>query len=247
MREKYVSNEPTLFALVKELAAQAPLAADDRDAILALPLKRRDVAASTYIVCEGEQTTSCSILIDGFAYRHKLSGDGARQILSLQLPGEALDFQNVFLPYADHNVQALTACTLAVVPRSALIDIVRTRPAVAHAILIAALVEASIFREWILNVGRRDARARVAHLLCEFATRMDAHGLSQGGAYSLPMTQEQIGDATGLTAVHVNRTIKALEADGLIQRHGRSISFPDLASLRDVGGFSSLYLHTAVE
>jgi CRP-like cAMP-binding protein len=105
------------------------------------------------------------------------------------------------------------------------------------------MVEASIYREWLLNNGRRDARARIAHLLCELVVRSDALGINLGGNYNLPMTQEQIGDAVGLTAVHVNRTLKSLSNDGLITLTGRGISFPDWDRLKDEAGFNSRYLH----
>jgi CRP-like cAMP-binding protein len=108
---------------------------------------------------------------------------------------------------------------------------------------VDALIDASIFREWVLNVGRRDARSRIAHLICEFAVRADAAGLSTNGRYELPMTQEQIGDATGLTSVHVNRTLKTLAADGLLHRDKRFLTVTDPGHMRSVADFSALYLH----
>jgi CRP-like cAMP-binding protein len=119
----------------------------------------------------------------------------------------------------------------------------RERPAVGHAILVKILVEASIFREWVLNVGRRDSRMRLAHLLCELGVRLEAEGLAEDYGYELPMTQEQLADALGLTPVHVNRTLKALEEEGLIVRSKRSVSFPDWKRLRLVGDFNQRYLH----
>jgi CRP-like cAMP-binding protein len=119
----------------------------------------------------------------------------------------------------------------------------RERPAVGHAVLVKILVESSIFREWVLNVGRRDSRMRLAHLLCELGVRLDAEGLAEDYGYELPMTQEQLADALGLTPVHVNRTLKALEEEGLIVRSKRSVSFPDWKRLRSVGDFNQRYLH----
>ena len=181
--------------------------------------------------------------MSGFAFRHKLTDDGARSIVSIHVPGEPLDFQHLFLEEADHNVQTLTRGDAALIPRSAIHQLALERPAVMHAIVVSISVEASIFREWVLNVGRRDARARVAHLLCEFAIRLDAQGLTGSDGYVLPMTQEQIGDATGLTSVHVNRMLKGLETDGLVKRNGRLVSFPDWQGLRDIAGFGERYLH----
>jgi CRP-like cAMP-binding protein len=118
------------------------------------------------------------------------------------------------------------------------------RPNVAHAMWIDTLVDGSIFREWIANVGRRDARTRIAHLLCEFSIRLRVAGLGSEARYELPMTQEQLADATGLTSVHVNRTLKALEQDGVIERpNPRSIWVGNWRRLAEVGDFDTGYLH----
>jgi CRP-like cAMP-binding protein len=138
----------------------------------------------------------------------------------------------------------LTPGTVALIPRDQIIQLTLERPKIAHAMWIDTLVDASIFREWIMNVGRRDARTRVAHLLCEFSLRLKLAGLGQDNSYELPMTQDQLADATGLTSVHVNRTIKLLEAQGLIDRSSpRSIHIGDWRKLAEVGDFDSNYLH----
>jgi CRP-like cAMP-binding protein len=182
-------------------------------------------------------------LLSGFAFRQKLTGEGSRQIVALHIPGDALDFQNLFLDVSDHSIQMLTRSEVAFVAIKDLQALSRQRPAVGHAIVVKILVEASIFREWVLNVGRRDAKARVAHLLCELGVRLDAEGLAEDYSYEMPMTQEQLADAVGLTPVHVNRTLKALEAEGLIVRSKRSVSFPDWKKLRGTGDFNQRYLH----
>jgi CRP-like cAMP-binding protein len=232
-----------LHLLVRKLETHAPLAVEDRQALLDLSYSRRTLEASTYLVREGDMPVRCGILLSGFAYRQKHTGDGLRQIVALHIPGEAVDFQNLFLDISDHSVQMMTRGDVAFVPRAEFQDLVRSRASIAHAILIDILVEGSIFREWVLNVGRRDARTRMAHLLCEFAIRMQAQGLADIGGYDLPITQEQLADALGLTAVHVNRTLKALEAGGLITRNKRSISFPSWERMRDVADFNQRYLH----
>lgn len=232
-----------LELLVRTLSAHAALSADDRKQLLALPFSLRTLHRNGYLVREGEPPAGCGIIVSGHAYRHKLTGDGNRQIVSFHIPGEPIDLQTLFLAYADHNVQALTEVQLAMVSRPAMEALVLRNAGVARAVLIFCLVEASISREWTLNVGRRNARARLAHLLCEFAVRMDHMGLAPPEGYALPMTQEHIGDALGLTAVHVNRTIKALEGEGLIARAGRTLSFPNIDALREIADFNPLYLH----
>jgi CRP-like cAMP-binding protein len=238
-------NAPSnpLELLLRKLETHVALSEADRQAVLALPYTLRNMEPHAYLVREGERPDTCCVLITGFAYRQKLTKDGTRQIVAVHIPGEPLDFQHLFLDEADHNVQMLTRGTLAVIPREALQKLVRERIGVSHAVLVTILVEASIFREWVVNVGRRDARARMAHLLCEFSARLEAQGLSDEYGYELPMTQEQLADALGLTSVHVNRTIKTLEAEGYIVRAGRNIVFPDWERMQSVADFNRRYLH----
>ncbi len=232
-----------LELLVRNLELRSPLPPEDRVAVLGLPFTLRTLEAATYTVREADAPEHCAVLVSGFAYRQKLTGDGSRQIVALHIPGDALDFQNLFLNISDHSLQMLTRAEVAFVPIHDLQVLARERPAVGHAILVKILVEASIFREWVLNVGRRDSRMRLAHLLCELGVRLDAEGLAEDYGYELPMTQEQLADALGLTPVHVNRTLKTLEAEGLIVRSKRSVSFPDWKRLRLVGDFNQRYLH----
>ncbi len=184
-----------------------------------------------------------ALLLSGLAYRHKLTPDGSRQIVSLHIPGDMVDLEGSLLKVMDHNVQVLTHAEIAFVPGEAIRQMIEAHPRIGHAMWVDTLIDGSIFREWVVNVGRRDARARIAHLLCEFARRLEVAGLGEKGGYSFPMTQEQLADATGLTSVHVNRTLKSLEAEGLIKREKRFVLIPDWERLRDVAGFNELYLH----
>jgi CRP-like cAMP-binding protein len=232
-----------LELLVRNLELRSPLSPEDRKAVLELPYTLRTLEPSTYIVREADPPTSCCVMVSGFAYRQKLTGEGARQIVAIQIPGDGVDFQNLFLNVSDHSVQMLTRGEVAFVDRALIQELARSRASIGHAILVKILVEASIFREWVLNVGRREARTRMAHLLCEFAVRLEAEGLADEYRYELPMTQEQLADAVGLTPVHVNRTLKALEREGLITRNRRNLSFPDWRRLREAGDFNQRYLH----
>ena len=238
-----IATSNPLDLLLRKLETHARLDEEDRQAVLALPYTLKTLEPQTYTVREGDAPDLCAVLVSGFAYRQKLTGDGGRQIVALHIPGEALDFQNLFLNVSDHNVQTLTRAELAFIPRTELQRLARSRAAIGHAILVAILVEASIFREWVLNVGRRDALSRLAHVLCEFAIRLEAQGLADENGYELPMTQEQLADTLGLTPVHVNRTIMALEGKGFIVRDKRRISFPDWRKMRGIADFNQRYLH----
>jgi CRP-like cAMP-binding protein len=236
-----------MVRLIEVLELRSPLTDEDRKAILALPYTLKSLAPGSYAVREGELPSGCGVLVSGYAYRQKLTGDGGRQILSIHIPGEALDFQNIFLDVADHSVQMLTRGHLALVPRADIQRVARSSASIGHAILVNVLVEASIFREWILNIGRRDAKSRLAHVLCELAVRLDAHGLADDMGYHLPMTQAELADALGLTPVHLNRVIRSLEVDGLIERSKRDVRFPDWERMRDMADFNDRYLHLAHE
>lgn len=236
-------NLHPMSLIIRKLSSYVTLNDEDRAALLALPHSVRTVDAGTYLVREGETPGRCTVVLSGYAYRQKITGEGARQIMAIHLPGDFLDLQNLFLELSDHNVQALIRSDIAFVPREALQDMTVARPTIARAMWIDALVDASMFREWIMNVGRRDARARIAHLLCEFALRLQYAEASDAEGYILPMTQEQLADAVGLTPVHVNRILRSLTTDGLIKRERRYLSIVDWDRMRVVADFTDRYLH----
>jgi CRP-like cAMP-binding protein len=237
-------NTSTLEPLVRKLAYRARLSAEDRAAIMALPFSAKMMERGQFIVRERELATHSCLMLSGYSIRSKVLASGNRQIVSIHMKGEMVDLQNSMLEVADHSVQMLTAGKVAMIPRGEIIRLTLERPTVTQAMWIDTLVDASIFREWIANVGRRDARTRVAHLLCEFAVRLRVAGLGEETHYDLPMTQEQLADATGLTSVHINRTLKALEKEGLIERpNARAIYIGDWRKLAEIGDFDTNYLH----
>ena len=237
-------NGALLEPMVQRLSYLVQLDAADKAALLALPHSMKTLEPHHYIVREGDQATHSCVMLSGFSVRHKIVGGGFRQIVAIHMHGDMVDLQNSLLGTADHSVQMLTAGKVGLIPREEVIRIAFERPAIGRAMWLDTLIDASISREWIANVGRRDARTRVAHVLCEFALRLKIAGLGEHTDYQLPMTQEQLGDATGLTAVHINRTLKALEADGLIARMApRSITIGDWKKLAETGDFNSGYLH----
>lgn len=173
----------------------------------------------------------------------KTSGNGSRQILSIHLKGDLISLENIFFDEADHNVQALTYVTVALIPKREISDLVEKWPGIRHAIWFEILTDASVSREWLLSVGRRNALERVAHLICELAVRQDSAGIRKDQTYEWPITQEQFGDATGLTAVHINRMLRILRNDGLISETRRTVTINDWPKLRAVADFTQRYLH----
>jgi CRP-like cAMP-binding protein len=229
--------------MIRKFERRAALDESDRQALRALPHRIQTLEPAAYVVREGERNDRSCLILSGYAYRHKVTVEGARQIVSVHIAGDFIDLEGALLNVADHNVQALTRCTMAFIPRETVRALVLSHPRVGLAMWVDTLIDGSIFREWVVNVGRRNARARIAHLLCEVARRLDAAGLADGDRYELPMTQEQLADAAGLTPVHVNRVLMTLAREGLIERHRRFVAIPDWEALRRTAGFSELYLH----
>ena len=239
-----MADGPPLEPMLRRLEYWQTLTPEDRAAILKLPHSIRALEPHHYIVREYDRAEYCCVMLAGFAIRHKVVAGGHRQILSIHMKGDLVDLQNSLLGRADHSVQMLTAGKAAMISRQEIERIAFERPAVGKALWIDTLVDGSIFREWIANVGRRDARTRIAHLLCEFSLRLKVADLGEHTNYQLPMTQEQLADATGLTPVHVNRTLKGLQAEGLIERRTpRAIEIGDWRKLAETGDFNSAYLH----
>jgi CRP-like cAMP-binding protein len=241
------STKNALAGFVANLELHSELAEHDRQAILALPHRVLTFESSSYLVREGERPAICAVVVSGFAHRHKQTSRGERQIVSLHIPGEALDLQHLLLDVADHSIQMLTRGEVALIEMRDLQRLVESNVTIGRAINRRILVEASIFREWVLNVGRRDAKSRMAHLLCEFALRMRVAGLSGDHSYELPITQEQFADAAGLTTVHVNRTLRALAAQGVVIRDKRRVFIPSWKRLAEVADFDERYLHLRTE
>ena len=242
---KMISLDQPFTSMVQKLRLLAPIGPEDEKAVVSLPHRISQVSWRELIVREGASPKECCLLIDGFASRSKVATDGGRQIVSFHIPGDILDLQHLFLERADHNIQATTDATIVWLPMKALRDLAERRPMIGKAFWRDTLIDASIFREWVLNVGRRDAKTRIAHMLCEFIVRCQAAGLGTPQRIKLPFTQEEIADATGLTAVHVNRMLRELVEDGLIHRVGRSIEIKDWDRFCRIAGFDQAYLHAA--
>lgn len=142
----------------------------------------------------------------------------------------------------DHSIGTLSHGRMAVVPHAVMLDLTETYPRIGRALWRTTLLDAAVFRQWLVGIGRRSAHARIAHLLCEMRLRLDAVGLSRNGSYDLPVTQMELADALGLSAVHVNRTLQALRSEGLITLQGGKVTIEDWDGLQAAGEFDATYL-----
>ncbi|GEO15027.1 Crp/Fnr family transcriptional regulator [Microvirga aerophila] len=195
------------------------------------------------VVREGDRPSRSCLLLSGFACVYKVTGDGKRQIVGFSIPGDIPDLQSLHLKVLDNSVSTLTPCQVGFITHDALRDICERYPRITVAFWRETLVDAAIFREWVTNVGRRDAYSRIAHVLCEMLVRLKAIGLAEDHACDLPITQVEFADAVGVSTVHVNRVLQDMRADGLIETKGTQVSVPDRERLKHVGDFDPSYLH----
>jgi CRP-like cAMP-binding protein len=229
--------------LITKLTVSNTLDGDDIRALQSLPIRGRSLEALEVVVADGDRPTDCCLLTDGFAFRSKTTFDGQRQILSLHVPGEIPDLQSLHLKVMDHDFTTLTPCTLGFIPHEAIRQLNRERPNVAAALWRETLIDAAIFREWIVNVGRRSATARMAHLFLELHRRLEAVGRTSDGGFEFPITQAVLSDCLGLSTVHVNRVLQELRGDGLITVNRSQFRLLERERLAHLAGFDGTYLH----
>lgn len=230
-------------ALLRRIDALALLTEEERDALRQVPMTVRVLPPRTDLIREGDRPEECCVLLEGFAIRYKLARSGDRRIIALHVPGDVPDLQSLHLARMDHNLAALTSIKAGFVSHRVLHDLNVRHPRIAGALWRATLVDASIFREWIVNLGHRDALSRTAHFLCEMHFRLRIVGLANGDGVELPITQSDLADTLGVSAVHMNRTMQELRARGLLEDQGRAIVCRDWRALGLLGEFNPDYLH----
>ncbi len=230
--------------VVRRLNALRPLSeggiAAVRAALRERPLK---AAAGEDLICEGDRCDNVRLFLSGWACRYKALEDGRRQILSFLLPGEACDAFIYLLSTMDHSIATLTPVTYCELDRAAFERLISADASVAEAFHCETLATRAVQREWGINLGRRDALERVAHIICELFERLRVVGLTDGNSFAFPVTQMDLADATGLSTVHLNRTLQELRGAGLITLRDRSLTIVDHQGLCNTALFNPNYLH----
>ncbi len=215
---------------------------DGADPLMKAVVKTRAVDPGSHILLQGNVVAAVHVLLDGQAYRYRLLEDGRRQIIAVLVPGDVCDLEAVMRGRADYGVAAMTNCILGELPLNTVADLRSIDPELAWALWCRLLRDQAVAREWLVNVGCRTAVERFAHLICELRLRLQAVGLTTGDAFKLEITQTEIADLLGLSAVHVNRTLKRLRAIGLVDYSKSIISVLDVPVLERVAGFDPTYL-----
>lgn len=239
-------TQTDLQRFLDRLTSRSVLSEEEQRAILSLPRTVRQVRTNEDFVRLGEPVRTSCFVVDGLVGRFDQNSLGARQITALHIPGDMPDLHSVVQSTATSALQALSPTTILRVPHGALRAAAAEYPAIAEALWRDCMVDSMILAQWVVNVGRRDAKSRIAHLLCEMACRYQAEQGLGKVVFNLPMTQAHLADATGLTPVHVNRMLQALREDGVEFRRG-TVYISDWHALVAVGDFDAGYLQADLE
>lgn len=229
--------------LIRKLESIETLTEAERRAAVALCSDQRSVERRTDIVREGAAADHVHIVLSGWAARYNILNDGSRRITAFLLPGDFCDVHVTVLSEMDHGIIAVTNCKVAFATKEQIDDVTGRTPALTRAFWRSTLIDEAILRRWLVHGGRSEAFETVAHLFCELHVRARLVGLTDDHSFALPLTQEEIGDATGLTAVHVNRVLRRLREEGLATIKGGDLKIHDIDALRRASGFNPNYLH----
>ncbi|RZN36218.1 Crp/Fnr family transcriptional regulator [Bradyrhizobium sp. Leo121] len=228
--------------LIERLQASIGLSEHDRSKLVNMPETVKTFADGEYVLREGERAFHCAVVMNGFLVGQKIVGT-RNQILSVYVPGDMPDLHTLHLLRMDHDLCSAGQSTIAFVQHDFLSDLLMNSPTLTRAFWRETLVDAAVCREWVANLGSRDALSRVAHVFCELATRLEVVGLLQEDQFRLPFNQQNLADICGLSTVHINRTIQELRRGGLIEWKGRVVTLCRRKELELVAEFLPDYLH----
>jgi CRP-like cAMP-binding protein len=229
--------------LIRKLESIATLSNEERGAIESLPVRVHAFNARQDIVRDGDKPSQCCLVLSGWVCRYKLLSQGKRQILSFHIAGDTPDLQSLHIHTMDHSLATVTRATVAFIPHESLRALAADFPNVGALLWRDTLIDAAIFRAWMVGMGRRSAFEKVAHLFCEMYLKLQAVGLAGSFRCPLPITQSDLADALGLTAVHVNRVLKDMRGQALITLQSHTLVIEAWEELLRVSEFDSTYLH----
>lgn len=228
---------------LRKLRKRDEVSITEESAIRGAVSEVREVRPDTTFIRRGEDLKHSTMLVSGWMARVKQLADGQRQISELHIAGDFVDLHSFTLKRLDHDIVTLTPCRVALVPHDRLRKITETHPHLTRVYWFSTNLDAAIYREWTVSLGRRSALQRMAHLFCEMLVRLEVAGLTDGLSYEFPLTQHELGECLGLTGVHVNRTLQELRRRALIELEARRATILDLEALTGLGDFDPGYLY----
>jgi CRP-like cAMP-binding protein len=228
---------------IGKLRARHELSVDEEDALRGMRWSERRFERNQVMVRNGEELDHSMLLLSGFAVRSKLAGDGARQIVETNIAGDFIDLHGFILKRLEHEISAASQCDIALAPHEELRRVTDALPRLGRVLWFQTLVDAAIHREWMLVLGKKRSRARIAQFFCEMHSRLELVGLTSTEGYDLPFSQEELADITGMTPVHLNRCLKELRDSGLVTFRNGRVDLHNLDGLRREAQFDPAYLH----
>lgn len=229
--------------LTRRLRSIGTLTEADESRLRALPLRLVDLSKGETIVPDGAVAQNCCLVVAGYAHRTKVLANGNRQIFSLHIAGDIPDLHSLHLKKMDHELAALSRCRVALIPHNALKAALAASVTLTDLLWRDTLIDAASFRAWLLMLGQAEARARMAHLFCELFVRARMAHLVEGSRFDMPLTQTDLADVLGISAVHANRTLQDLRAQGLVEFDQQSASINRWDELKELAQFDASYLH----
>jgi CRP-like cAMP-binding protein len=229
--------------LVRKLEGFTTLSDADRALLERISAEPRLVSPRTDLVCQGVKPDGVFLILEGMACRQKHHTKGQRQIMAYLLPGDLCGLDDALLNRMDHSITTLSVCRVVRIAPETMTEILHQHPQVARALRISALVDEATLREWLVNLGRRYATERLAHLFCELLVRLRGVGRATENSYALPLTQTDLADTMGMSGIHVNRSLQELRQQGLIEFRRGQLTIPSLPRLQAFAEFKADYLH----
>jgi len=230
-------------ALLRKLSSFVDLNGEEVSLLSRLTTDIRAAPGKRDIYSEGNRPHYLHLIVEGWAARYRILPDGTRQITAFLLPGDFCDLHVSILKRMDHSVTALTNCKVAWIVSDLFDQLTAEHPRLTRGLWWCTLLDEAILRAWIVNLGRRDAYHRIAHQICEMHHRLSMIGLVENGRFDFPVTQVELSDATGLTPVHVNRILKRLRTERIIDLSRKEVCVRNLDTLQRIAEFDPTYLH----
>ena len=203
----------------------------------------RELGSRQLLVRAGEPVTMSTLLLEGFMCRYMDDRAGERQLVAVHVAGDFVDLHGFPLKRLDHDVATLTEVRVALVPHANLARIVAERPNLTKLLWFSTLIDAAMHREWIFRLGRLNAIGRISHFLCELDAKLQAVGRSDGLRFELPINQNDLGEACGMTGVHVNRILRQLREQKVLLFRNGMVQIQDRKRLERIGEFDPAYLY----
>ena len=235
--------DSALEPFFRKLERRDVLSPAEKHALIAAAGTEADFRAGTDLVREGDRPDRSTLVLTGFTTRYRVLSDGSRQITAIHIPGDFVDLHSFVLKEMDHSVGCLSDCHILYFPHQNLREITEQFPHLTRVLWLMTLLDSAIHREWLVAMGRRTAGAQLAHLVCELYVRLGIVGLTRGDTFNVPITQVELSDALGISAVHVNRVLQELRSENLFTWQGQTIRILDWPRLQQRAEFDERYLH----